>query len=657
MCGIAGIWRFNSALNKDELRDFTDSIQHRGPDGAGYELFEKDNIGLGHRRLSILDLSEAGKQPMYGLDQRYCITYNGEVYNFIEIRKELELEGFVFKTATDTEVILAAFYKWGDNCFKKFNGMWAIAIWDAVEKSLLLCRDRFGVKPLYYTFTRGGQFAFASETVAFKKLTNHKRNFDTQNFVYAMQDMATVEAMGYSIYESVFQLLPGHFIKLNSNTKEIHQQRWWHTYQNLVKVPVKYDEQVEYFYELFKDACKIRMRSDVPIASALSGGVDSSSVYCMLHHLMSQQGDKERINENWQKAFVGIFPNTLIDEKKYADEVINYIGVPGVYVAPDYKNLSSDIVKYTRQMDAITNTPITVVSDIYKAMHNNGVVVSMDGHGADELMFGYVNSIKEVYYQAVLDGDKAYADDILTTYLDTLFEENRAKEKESVIKRGKIIADFESKLKNQGTLIKSLKYFKAQFGSKLPLFNGSFQSSAWYKSSGPVRLNSLSNKPYDFKGMKRDELELALDFHLTDIPYNLRDFDRGAMFNGVEIRMPFMDYRLVSYLFSLPTTSKIGKGYTKSILRDAMKDKMPESIRTRKLKIGLGAPLDNWFNNELRPLLLDSIHSTTFKEAPYWNANEIVQFVDDKIKTGAGFDSREAHKLWNVLNGYLLMKN
>lgn len=655
MCGIAGIWRFNGKVGHDEIKAFTDSMQHRGPDGAGYEVFEKDGLALGHRRLSILDLSDAGKQPMYGIDNRYCISYNGEVYNFIEIRRELESLGFSFKTGTDTEIIIAAFHKWGNACFKKFNGMWAIAIWDTAEKTLLLCRDRFGVKPLHYTFKAGLQIAFASETPAFKHLQHFERRIDASNFVYAMQDMATIEAMGYSIYQDVFQLLPGHFIKLDKNTAQIRQQRWWHTYENTVKVPERYEEQVEQFYELFKDACKLRMRSDVSIASALSGGVDSSSVYCMLHHLMAGSGDKERINGNWQKAFVGVFPDSPIDEKKYADEVISYIGVPAVYVPPDYNNLVSDITKYTRQMDAITNTPITVVSDIYKAMHNNGIVVSMDGHGADELMFGYVNSIKEVYYQAMVDGDEAFGEDILNTYLHTLFPEKQAGERQAMIDRAKLIVAFEARMKGQNPVVKMLKQVKGSLKSSSPVFNDTFRSSDWYKDIGDVRLRSLSDKPYDFKGMTRDDLELALDFHLTDIPYNLRDFDRGAMFNNIEIRMPFMDYRLVSYAFSLQTKSKIGKGYTKRVLRDAMKDKMPESIRTRRLKIGLGAPIDDWFNKDLNGMLMDAVNSQKFKEAPYWHAEKVSAYLDQKLKNKEPFKNGESYGLWNLLNGYLLL--
>jgi len=177
MCGIAGIWNLNgSSLEMNSLRKFTDSISHRGPDGSGYELLNDSMLGFGHRRLSILDLSEAGKQPMFNENRDLVISFNGEIYNFIEIRKELIASGEKFSTETDTEVILTAYKKWGKDCLNKFNGMFAIAIWDVNKKELLLIRDRFGVKPLYYLFIPNVIFAFASETIAFKNLSGFNRD-------------------------------------------------------------------------------------------------------------------------------------------------------------------------------------------------------------------------------------------------------------------------------------------------------------------------------------------------------------------------------------------------------------------------------------------------------------------------------------------------
>jgi asparagine synthase (glutamine-hydrolysing) len=325
MCGIAGVWNLNNKLVElNELEKFTDSLIHRGPDGSGYSLYDNETLGLGHRRLSILDLSENGKQPLEYLNNRYSITYNGEIYNFIELKKILLSEGYNFKSESDTEVILAAYDFWGKDCLKKFNGMWAFAIWDNFKKKLFLSRDRFGVKPLHYIYKQNDFFAFASETIAFKYLSNFKREFDTQLLSRSILSFSSIEAFGYTIFKDVTQLLPGHYIEIKKGQKPV-QIKWWSTLNNLVTFPTNYEDQVAYFKEIFEDACRIRMRSDVPLASALSGGVDSSAVYCMLHHLMNDNSiQKERLPSNWQKAFVATFPNTKVDERHYAEEVIKF---------------------------------------------------------------------------------------------------------------------------------------------------------------------------------------------------------------------------------------------------------------------------------------------------------------------------------------------
>ena len=214
MCGIAGIVHLNSdKVSSEKLQKFTDSMFHRGPDGAGYEIFENELVGFGHRRLSILDLSDAGKQPMFSHDKKLLITYNGEVYNFLEIKRELEKIGIRFITQSDTEIILQAYRQWGINCLNLFNGMFAIAIWDFENKSLLLCRDRFGVKPLYYLYLPQQIFAFASETVAFKYLQGFKREVNSETFQIALKHPEILEGSVHTIYKNIFQLRLGHYLE------------------------------------------------------------------------------------------------------------------------------------------------------------------------------------------------------------------------------------------------------------------------------------------------------------------------------------------------------------------------------------------------------------------------------------------------------------
>ena len=276
MCGIAGIWDFFAPIQAETLDRFTDSLAHRGPDGRG--TFIDGGLGLGHRRLSILDLSPAGANPMaYGMNgPRYQITYNGEVYNFLEIRAELMAKGYRFKSDTDTEVVVAAYAAWGPACLTRFNGMWAFAIWDSEEQKLFLARDRFGVKPLY-VHTVPGRIAFASEIKAFLELDGFIP--DMNRDIAAKMAVAAPDCEGAeieTIMAGVKRLPPGHTLTIDRDGNAKLEQ-WWSSAEHLPSVPARYEEQVEAFREIFFDAVRIRLRSDVAVGTCLSGGVDSSS--------------------------------------------------------------------------------------------------------------------------------------------------------------------------------------------------------------------------------------------------------------------------------------------------------------------------------------------------------------------------------------------
>lgn len=654
MCGIAGIWHLNKKeLTNDKLVRFTDSMIHRGPDGGGYHIFNDVALGFGHRRLSILDLTDSGKQPMSFADDRYWITYNGEVYNFIELKNELVLLGYTFKTDTDTEVILASYHCWGKKCMLKFNGMWAFAIYDTQEQKLFLARDRFGVKPLHYHFERNKLFAFASETIAFKKLDNFNRKINRTTLEHSINTFSSIEPWGYTIFDHIYQLLPGHYIELKQDS-DLKQEKWWDTFENLVSTPVSYEDQVAEFKDLFADSCKLRMRSDVSIASALSGGVDSSAVYCMLHHLMSSSNNNERIPTNWQKAFVATFPNTSVDERRFAEEVIDYTKGQVNYIVPNYSNLVNDIEKATIMFDGITSTPITAVTDIYKSMRQNGITVSLDGHGVDEMLYGYNASAGEAFLSAKLSGDDEYAKDLLNTCLGMQLEENRPALEKRLLYRYDNIKMFEERMRNENIIKKKIKsVLKNRFRPDRAV--DALSKSDWLRSEKTNSLDYLSSQHYKYnQSLSRAEMYLAKDFHINSIPYNLRDFDRAAMQNSIEIRMPFMDYRLVTYLFSLNTKSKIGDGFTKRILRDAMKGIMPESIRTRKLKIGLGAPMPEWFTNELKEYILDEISSTSFQKSDIWNGPIIKDFVINQ-NLNKSWTMANCTKFWQVFNAHIIL--
>lgn len=634
MCGIAGIWNLNGEnLNIDDVKFFTDTMAHRGPDGAGYELFNENTVGLGHRRLSILDLTDAGKQPFHYID-RYAITFNGEIYNFLEIKKDLVAKGYSFKTSTDTEVILAAYNEYGKSCLNKFNGMWAFAIWDKQDKSLFVSRDRYGVKPLHYVYLPGKLFAFASETIAFKKLKNFIRRFDEPNLVTAIQNSSYIEASGKTIFENINQLLPGHNIIISGENK-FNLDRWYNTSDNLVVVDKDYSKQVDEFKELFFGACKLRMRSDVSIASALSGGLDSSSVYCTLQQFKNNASELERLPSNWQKAFIATFPGTRMDERSYAEEVINYTKGDAVFITPDYSNLVNDIKISTTLFDGIIANPLIAISDIYKAMRKSGIVVSLDGHGADEYAFGYSDYSLQMFYEALQTNNETKAIEAAKILNGLSPNYNFQMRMDEFYNANSIKAKVKNKVK---TFI----------GTKSQVNNSISKKSDWFKKDAEVvALNSFTNP---FTGITKT---LFNDFHYYSLPINLRDFDRAAMQNSIEIRMPFMDYRLVNYMFSLPEESKLGKGYTKRIIRDAMIGIVPEKIRTRTLKIGIGSPIAEWMSGPLKEFVLDSLSSDKFKNNNLFNYDIIKRSVEQNY-INKSWNSTNASQTWCVINALLI---
>lgn len=382
MCGIFG---YIGKIERPLAERCLNTMTHRGPDGWG--IWANDGILLGHRRLSILDVSENGKQPMSYGNGRYWITFNGEVYNFLEIRSELEAKGHTFVSESDTEVILAAYMVWGEDCLFKFNGMWAFAIWDTAERTLFLCRDRFGKKPLFYAELPNGDFAFASEMKALLPLlTNPAPNHKLVTNMTLRSSFA-FEATEECSIQGIKRLLAGHSGYLRAGRPQ--SKRWWNTLDHLPEVPSNYEAQVEMLRELLEDACRLRMRSDVPIGTALSGGLDSSAVFSLLGHISRTHGGENRLSSNWQHAFVASFPETPLDEAHFAEQVATYQGVKAdildIDPTPEIDNLKQMLYLYE---DVAITCPIPFMA-LYRRIKQSGVTVTLDGHAADELFGGY----------------------------------------------------------------------------------------------------------------------------------------------------------------------------------------------------------------------------------------------------------------------------
>lgn len=651
MCGIAGIWKFNGgAVDIEQLTAFTDSMKDRGPDGSGYSLFNENRLGLGHRRLSIIDLTECGKQPMSYGDGRYWITYNGEIYNFLEIKRNLKQKGYVFTSESDTEVILAAYDCWGKDCLKEFNGMFAFAIWDQKRECLFIARDRFGVKPLHYHFSKGW-FAFASETYAFGFLQGFNKRVDDRLLAISVDDPQYLEGSGYTIFENIRQLLPGHYMEVFNNAKEIEQKRWWDTRKNLVKYPSGYEKQVEEFGRLLGEACRLRLRSDVPVASALSGGLDSSAIYCIINELL-RKGSDERVPAEAQQAFVAYYPGTPNDEKKFAEEVVRFTGGRAEYVETDFKNLVNELISTTVRFDAVGGTPIMCATDVYKAMNRKGYKVSLDGHGADEMLYGYKQMVMDAYQDAVMSGDKLMEEDIIDTYTGLFFPGQWEWAKIYLSKYGDQIRPRGAKKYARMLLPGVVK--RRETYNIFDKSRGETLKDKWLDQNVYKGLSPLSKEHYQGNINGNSEQKAYNLFHYTSLPVNFRDFDRASMQSSVEIRCPFVDWNLVSFVFSLPTGSKVGNGFTKRILRDALKGRVPESIRTRKLKIGFSAPLPSWFSGELKEYIADEVNSSEFLQNPVWDGASINKLVTERQKSG-WTDFNECSRVWRFLNAHIIL--
>jgi asparagine synthase (glutamine-hydrolysing) len=621
MCGILGI------LPKSESKKFEralTTLEHRGPDGSGVWHDTEGGISLGHRRLSILDTSELGQQPMHF--GRFVITYNGEIYNFVEIRKELEGLKYRFQSQSDTEVILAAYQEWGTDCLLKFNGMWSLAIWDKTEKRLFLSRDRFGKKPLFYAFD-GDSFVFASEMKAIMPFLKERKA--SKDFKWCSQNIHVYEGTDKCLIDGIHRFPAGHYAFLNLNDikeKRLSLTRYWNLLEHLVEAPPQYKDQVEQFRELFIDACRIRMRADVPIGTSLSGGMDSSAVTCAMAEV-GRRGALQREQKDWQHAFVAVFPNTEIDERYYAEKVVEHTHIKGTYVEIDAAEGVSKLENYLYLFEELYPTPPVAMIETYKKVRENGVVVTLDGHGADELLAGYAFDLYETFFDMKFDANRMK--EIVATRLDSRGETVSGSENWRLTKEA---ARFMTRVVGNNVL---------QNVNHIPFLKDKFRL--------PLRRYKKKKQLGHFNSLLLDTVEHTI------LPLMLRNYDRFAMAASVENRMPFLDHRVVSFLLSLPWESKIRGGFTKAILRDAMSPYMPDEVTWRKHKIGYSSPLNEWMRGAWKPYIMDSIHSTAFRNSDLINPTKTAKAVE-KVLNAPHVSILECNYVWQKFSMFLWEK-
>ena len=646
MCGVTGYWAYSSHdVAETVFAVFTHSLAHRGPDGCGIEHFPGARLWLGHRRLAIIDLSERGRQPMSYAEGRYWLTYNGEVYNYLELREELRGLGHRFVSDSDSEVILASYAQWGPECQLRFNGMWAFAIWDARDHSLFLSRDRFGVKPLHYC-DHAGAFSFASELKAFLTLPWIDGALDPEILAETLTNINGHENSSYTLLPGVHRLPAGHAMMIEADgSRRING--WWNTLDHLPQPSASLDEQAEEFRALFFDACRLRLRSDVPLATALSGGLDSSAVACTLAEL-GRGGVVKHAPKDWQRAFVACFTGTSYDERQHAKAVIDHTGMVPYYDDVDDRQALSDIEKVIFDLEGISWPMFVGAWSIYRDMRLTGIRVSIDGHGSDELIGGY-----HYFVERAIDAAAGSLD--VRRYIDL-----------RAILAGLVGGTAQS---TYGSPMGDLRRFARALLARMHLLGAARTAAVGLQSltenvrspaarsagegllpyyQGPRRLYYDAADPR-VTGMSPLQAMLFVWFHGSMLPTLLRVFDRASMSHGIETRMPFMDWRLVAYSFALPEASKIGGGYTKRVLRHAMRGILPEPIRLRTQKIGFIAPIDKWATGALKPWLLDTSNSRSFIESSIWNGPAVRSYVERAVKGEARITT-----VWPMFQAYTL---
>lgn len=565
MCGIAGIIQTNPGLyTPGHLQKMTDAISHRGPDGTGSWRNETGEVMFGHRRLSIIDLSEAAAQPMHCLD-RYTIIHNGEIYNYLELREELERWGYTFRTHSDTEVIVMAYDLWEEDCTSHFEGMFAFAIWDEKEKELFAARDRFGEKPFFYFFD-GKSLLFASEMKALwaagvPKESNLQMLFNFLTIGYVDNPDRPEE----TFYNNINKLPAASCLYYSFPDDELVIDRYWDIDTTIKDKHISDREAIEKFSILLSDAVKRRLRSDVTVGTSLSGGLDSSSIVALVHSL-------RKLNY-LPAAFTAAFPGFTKDEMVYASQVAGQFGLRHYSLEVHPEGLANDWEKICyHQEEPFGSSSIYAQYSVYGLAAQHGVKVLLDGQGADETLAGYYKYYKW-YWQELFVKRKLMSSGEIRAARKLGIREGFGLK--NIV--AALFPDLASVVLERQYLVKALRQedLTREF-VKEQSREAYYTTPEYFNLSGALYFNTRVH------GL--EEL--------------LRYADRNSMAHGREVRLPFLDHNLVEFVFSLPSRFKIREGWTKWILRKAMDSRLPAAISRRKDKVGFEPPQQQWMKSE-----------------------------------------------------------
>lgn len=589
MCGISGIINKNiSPFNKNEIQKINDLIAHRGPDDEGF-YFEK-NFAFGHRRLSILDLSRDGHQPMHYLE-KYTITYNGEVYNYLEIKEELSKDGYKFHSHTDTEVILASYDKWGQDCVNRFNGMWAFAIYDKEREIIFCSRDRFGIKPFYYTEV-DNKFVFGSEIK--QLLEFYDERYVNKKILMDYLVIGYENHTNETFFENIFKLEQSHNLIYDLKTNNFEIKR----YYDVKKEEMKLDENssIERYKAKLTDAITLRLRSDVKVGTCLSGGLDSSSIAAIASDIYNTKAN-DRFAAIHAKS-----SQKSSDESLFANEVADNCNLDLNIIEPTQNEFinSIDEVVYTQE-EPFGGPSVFMQYFVMKKSKEIGCTVLLDGQGGDETLVGY-----ERYYPAYL---------MSLGFFDFI--------------KGFFNSSENSKLTKKELLAYFVYFTKSKIRIKRLKNKNKFIKKEYFDLASFDVLEKNAKSYLNLFELQREEI-----FH-TQMPHLLRYEDRNSMRHSIETRLPFIDFRVVETALSIDNKYKIKDGWTKYILRKIVDKILPKNIVWRKNKFGFEAPVKSWID-AIDSKIIETINKSIILD-------EILNAIDFKK-----LDLTQKWKLFNI---------
>lgn len=601
MCGIAGV--FSNKISVGSQKSLTQKmlyeIKHRGPDNS--DTWEGDSICLGHNRLSIIDLSNEANQPFHYL--HLTIVFNGEIYNYIEVKDILRKKGYSFHTESDTEVILAAYLEWGQDCVNYFMGMWAFALWDSKNKTLFCSRDRFGIKPFYYIF-KDQSFYFASEYKALKSLPIFENQVNLDQVARGLQ-MGWVTYKDETYFEQIKQIPAASNIFINNLEKTLQVVKYWDI-DFSKRFEGTFDEKKEAFRNALIESIELHMRSDVVVGACLSGGIDSSTIASVVGKLKP---------DTTLNTFTIYYDGKGdVDERPFAEEVTNqYPSLKPHYLMPDDSNLADDFekIQYHQDIPLPGSSPISQYY-VMKLAKEHHAKVLLDGQGSDEFLAGYLHSFFRIIGDNIFSSNPINGLNIWSKHSN--IQEFTTKERYTRLGKSIISGIFDENYIYQKEYLHALPF-----------------------------LPSNNHEVFDLEKRnttKLNEFLYNLTF-TTSLPTLLHFEDRNSMAFSIESRVPFLDHRLVELAFSFMDEDKIGNGISKNILREAMRGIIPDNIANRMDKKGFVTPGEvKWLRGPLKHLI-DDIDYTTLNMLNTTKTKELIE----AYKKG---DNLNAKLIWRV---------